>query len=95
MLDALRQYQLQGMEVETLRNELREVRSSYDHERENLSHLLTRVRVKERTRQDLGGLTDTVVQGRRAGGGVGGGGALGGGARRGGRAGPPEVSTFL
>ena len=56
-----REYQLQVITVETLRSELEEVTEGHKQEKERFMKINVRMKIKQRTKQDLGGLTDTVV----------------------------------
>ena len=57
-----RQYQSQTMAVDMLRNEVAQLQQSYDQEKERYSRISMKMKVKERTKQDLGGITDTMVR---------------------------------
>ena len=54
-------YQDQLVMVNTLKEELEQTRHSYDAEKQNYAKIRTQMRIKERARRDLGGLSDTVV----------------------------------
>ena len=56
-------YQAQLVTVNTLREELVQTQHSYDAERQRYAKIRTQMKIKERIRRDLGGLTDTVVSG--------------------------------
>ena len=57
-----RQYQSQTIAVDMLRNELVQLQQSYDQEKERYSRVSMKMKIKERTKQDLGGITDTMVR---------------------------------
>ena len=48
--------------MDTLCNELQQVQEQYSQEKDNYTRIETRMWIKERTKQDLGGLTNTVVR---------------------------------
>ena len=58
-----RQYQNQVLEMESLRSELTQTQAKQHEEEQKYSKIRLQMRVKERLKQDLGGLTDTVVRG--------------------------------
>ncbi len=58
-----RQYHEQLLEMDGLRSELHQSQSHQRDEEQRYSKIRLQMRVKERLRHDLGGLTDTVVSG--------------------------------
>ena len=56
-------YQEQLLAVNLLREELDQTRNHYDVERQRYIKIRAQMKIKERIRRDLGGLTDTVVSG--------------------------------
>ena len=54
-------YQEQVMAVGMLREELKQTQHNYESERQRYAKIRMQMKVKERIRRDLGGLTDTVV----------------------------------
>ena len=54
-------YQEQMLTVNVLKEELEQIQHSYDVEKQRYSKIRTQMKIKERIRRDLGGLTDTVV----------------------------------
>lgn len=56
-----RQYQQQLLAVESLRSEMEGVQQKYDQEKHHYNKIKMQMKVKERVRQDLGGLTTTMV----------------------------------
>lgn len=60
-----RQYHQQCVAVEALQGELVLVQQDQEEEKERYSRIKIQMRVRERTQQDIGGLTDTVVGGAR------------------------------
>lgn len=59
-----REYQQQVLEMEGLRSELTQSQSKQREEEQRYSKITLQMKVKERLKQHLGGLTDTVVSGR-------------------------------
>ncbi len=57
-----RQYHEQLLEMDSLRSELHQSQSHQRDEEQRYSKIRLQMRVKERLRHDLGGLTDTVVR---------------------------------
>ena len=51
------------MAVNLLREELEQTQHHYDVERQRYAKIRAQMKIKERIRRDLGGLTDTVVRG--------------------------------
>ena len=56
-------YQEQLLAVNLLREELEQTQHHYDVERQRYAKIRAQMKIKERIRRDLGGLTDTVVSG--------------------------------
>ena len=54
-------YQEQMMTVSVLKEELEQTQHSYEDEKHKFAKIRTQMKIKERIRRDLGGLTDTVV----------------------------------
>ena len=61
MTNSCRQYQEQLVEVESLQNELEGARQQYEDEKQHYTKIKMQVKVKEKIRKDVGGLTNTVV----------------------------------
>ncbi len=59
-----RKYNDQLLEMDELRSELLQSQNYQREEEQKYSKIRLQMRVKERLRHDLGGLTDTVVSGR-------------------------------
>ena len=57
----LSRYQEQMVTVSVLKEELEQTQQNYDQEKHKFAKIRTQMKVKERIRRDLGGLTDTVV----------------------------------
>ena len=58
-----RQYRDSVLKAEELRSELEQCQSHQKEEEQKYSKIQLQVKVKERLKHDLGGLTDTVVSG--------------------------------
>ena len=56
-------YQEQLLAVNLLREELEQTQHHYDTERQRYVKIRAQMKIKEKIKRDLGGLTDTVVSG--------------------------------